>query len=515
VSTANYIIEELFSQDPWGIIYHASDAKLGQHVELQRFFPYQSAELGMEPDAIQRYVVTINFMRFWRHQSVRKVLDGGCDPIDQIPYLVSEARSPTNLAEMLGMGTLSMVQGKQLAEQALLLLIELDDVFRSTAPWISFRPEDIDVFDDGTKFRFCIVASQLVEPKYEVSAIKELASLVEMCMGWSGRVVTGSTLGTLSGWVRQTRSKSYSAKQALALLQGNKPDELTESTPQPTAPSIAPALQGSSSTPTGSLVTSPTGLLQQGIPHPPLASLKKKSPLPWVIATALILLGGAVTLFMQSQKKNQEVASAPKTSLKDKKSDNSQETPQPVSNSDAIASEPTKVATASPSAQENPTPKPLSADEQRRADIVSKSLKMQADFKATQQQKAAAANKPKAGIKPKTAKRNGDYKPDEVGLIGEHIGQTVSIVGKLFVAKPSNTGKTFYLRFSEDQRIAGGRHVLKNALSPIALKDLQLLVGKTIRVKGVVNTEPTLQGPRITIDFTQLKDIEVIQDAPK
>ncbi len=492
MAAKQYIIDELYTQDQRGAVYHAKDAENGHSVELHRFFPYHSAEIGMASEAVQRYVVTINFMRFWQHRSLRKILDGGCDEIDHIPYLVCQARTERSIADLLETSSLSMSQAKQLAEQALSLLIELDDVFRATAPWLSLRAEDVEVFEDGSKYRFSINPMQLVEPKYETSAVKELVSLVEHCLGWTGRVVAGSTLGSLSGWVRQARSKDYSAKQALALLLGANPSELPDQPAQSEAAKalgLSPAFPGNSATPTGSLVASPTGMMQQASPTTSSFPIQKNSPLPWVIAGVMVLLTGAIAFFVITQMKSKaEIADAktPKVQGGDEKS----------------------AGAANTSSTKNET-KPIPSEEQRRAEIASKALKMQQDLAAADQQKKALANKPK------TAKRNGDYKPEEVALVAEQIGQNISIAGKLTIAKASKSGKTLYLRFSDDTTFVLGRYVVNKATPSVSLGNLQPFVGKNIRIKGIVSKEAIPGGVRYAIDFTQLKDIEIIPEAKK
>jgi hypothetical protein len=499
VAAVQYIIEEFYSHDNKGIVYHAIDAEHGHAVELHRFFPYSSADMGMDQEAVHRYQVTINFMRFWQHQSLRNVLDGGCDEIDHIPYLVSEARTGMSLAEWLGYGTLSLAHGRQLVEQALALLIELDGVFSSSAPWISLRPEDIEVFDDGSKYRFSINPIQLVDPKYEISAVKELASLVEQSMGWTGSIEAGSHLGSLSAWVQQARSNDCNAKQAMDYLLENYPEESSDQPlPMQTASSAgrASVLPGSSIAPRGSQVTSIGRRAQYGAPRATVASVKKKSALPWVIAGMLLLLGGAAAFWFLSQK-NQQAQIADAKSPKN----------APPSSA-SVSPKPALVPPSAPIPTAKIEPQPVLTDAERNAESAKKAPKMPQKVAVAKPQNPPQANKPK------TAKRDGDYKPDEVALVAELVGQNISIVGKLVKLQPDSRNTAFYLHFSDNKKNVQGRHKLNKKSPAVSKADLDKFVGKTVRIKGIVSSNKHKGNLTYLIDFNELKDIKDISDAP-
>ena len=90
--SSRFQIEEMVSQDANGAIFLATDSETGRVVLWQRFFPFGAGSGGLEGEERNSYQQGVELMKRLEHPALRRVIDGGCDPVDGIPYLISEAR---------------------------------------------------------------------------------------------------------------------------------------------------------------------------------------------------------------------------------------------------------------------------------------------------------------------------------------------------------------------------------------------------------------------------------------
>ena len=472
-----YIIEELHSQDHLGVIFLATDVKKNSSVWLHRFFPQGDAEKGLEQDEIQQFQASISFMRFWSHRSLRKIFDGGCDPIDRIPFVVQESFSDHTLASLLATNYLSMEQGRQLAEQALVLIAEIENVLGGGAGWLSFDPEEIQVTEDGTKYRFAINPVRWIDKQHDPTTLKDLIHLVELAMGWSGRIVAGSTLGSLSGWVRLTRSKNLSCKDALALLRG---DSITE-TPNNNATSF-PSPEAITGRISNTEVFLPTGSDIELQPQVQLASLHKKSFVPWIIAGSLTLVVASTVVYLSIPGKNDKSPKSASSEVAKNTSGN---------NGQNINPNQTNVASTAPAKQSE---KELSYEEKRRQELLNK----------FNEQKNQTPTRTSSAVPEK------EYTPNQVSLISEQEGKTITMVGTVSDVREHNK-KYRYLFFENPQ---GNEVLARHTIKGTYLMGLDTLTrdykGKKIKVKGVVAKENTKSGIRYVVVINTRDDLEYV-----
>ena len=472
-----YIIEELHSQDHLGVIFLATDVKKNSSVLLHRFFPNGDAERGLEPDEMQQFQASISFMRFWSHRSLRKIFDGGCDPIDRIPYVVHESSSDETLASLLSTGFLSMEQGRQLAEQALVLITEIENVLGGGAAWLSFDPEKIQITENGTKYRFVINPVRWIDTQHDPTNLKDLIHLLELAMGWSGRIVAGSTLGSLSGWVRLTRSKNLSCKDALALLRGNHQGEISSNLS--TSIESPETITGRA---TNTDVFLPTGNDTSLQPQVQLASLQKKSFVPWIIAGSLTLVAASTVIYLSIPDKNENVANTAST-------DNSKKT-SVKDGLNIILNQP-NVESTSPAKLPD---KELSYEEKRRQELLNK----------FNEQKNQPPTRTSSAVTEK------EYTPNQVSLISEQEGKTITMVGTVSVVKEYN--KTHRYLFFENPE--GNEVLARHTIKGTYLMGLDTLKrdyeGKKIKVKGVVAKEKIKSGIRYVVVINTRDDLEYV-----
>ena len=88
--TGKYQIQDILTQDASGVVFHAEDRDSGRSVVLRRFFPYGPEGGGLQEAERGAYQAALVRLGDVRHPALRTILDGGCDPVDGMPFLVTE-----------------------------------------------------------------------------------------------------------------------------------------------------------------------------------------------------------------------------------------------------------------------------------------------------------------------------------------------------------------------------------------------------------------------------------------
>ena len=126
----------MLSQDANGAMFLALDAETGKEVLLQRFFPFGVGSGGLGGSELESYNLALERMKSIEHRSLRRVLDGGCDPVDGIPFLIFEGREGVTLADFFSSGPINTEQGVVLVEYALKLMLEIEKLFGDKMDWL-------------------------------------------------------------------------------------------------------------------------------------------------------------------------------------------------------------------------------------------------------------------------------------------------------------------------------------------------------------------------------------------
>ena len=85
-----YEIQEMLSQDAQGVVFLAVDRESGADVVLRRFFPFGPGGKGLMGEEREAYTAAVERLKGLAHPAMRTILEGGCDPVDGMPYLVTE-----------------------------------------------------------------------------------------------------------------------------------------------------------------------------------------------------------------------------------------------------------------------------------------------------------------------------------------------------------------------------------------------------------------------------------------
>jgi hypothetical protein len=474
VHNSRFQIEEMVSQDANGATFLATDLESGRNVLLQRFFPFGAGSGGLEGEERNSYQQGVELIKQLEHPALRRVLDGGCDPVDGIPYLISEARVDVSLAEYFSTGQLSVNQGRYMVEQALALVLQIESVFGVGADWLVFAADDIEVGGEGETFRFSVDPMKWLGLKNGPGVVKELAATAENALGWAGRIVAGSTMGTLQGWVRAGKAESMTVAQAWDVLHGAAPPSKILSTAE--------------------VVSNPTATahikLGQAAPvpfQPPLASAKSSNKgLFLLLGTFLIVAALATAVVMLWQQKQQAEVAIAKSNTATKSSKTSGTKAQ--------------AAQAKPKAQVAQQERAETSEGDRSAAITQRALELQGEVE--QAIKAAPSSTPRVPI------REEGYQAHETTALREQIGRTVMVMGKVQRIRTSGTGKSVYVyvEFEGDSDASiSGRYLKKLGKADMEVKNLESLIGKQIHIKGMVLEE--FDSRRLLIDLEDRSQI--------
>ena len=218
MTNKRFQIEEMLSQDANGALFMAMDALTGKEVLLQRFFPFGAGSGGLSGGERESYNVALDRMKGIEHRALRKVLDGGCDPVDGIPFLIFEGREGVTLADFVSSGPITTEQGVVLAESALELMREMENLFGDKVDWLMMNAANVEVVDGGNAFRFILDPMKWLGIKKGRGQVLDLAALLETAMGWLGATSANGARGRLGRWLDLVKSEDWSCQQALEAL---------------------------------------------------------------------------------------------------------------------------------------------------------------------------------------------------------------------------------------------------------------------------------------------------------
>ena len=465
-------IEEMISQDPTGAVFLAMDSETGNEVMLQRFFPFGAGESGLEGDELVAYGQAVQRMKELEHPRLRRIIDGGCDPVDGMPFLVTESQRNRNLTDYCANAALSVAQGHLFVESALALMMDLEKTFGQVADWLVLHADDVEVIGDAEQFRFGMDPMKWLGLRQGPGTVKELATLAEQAMGWSGKVFTGSQAGLFAGWLRAAKTRSLTPSQAWEVLQGGS---LPQKTSAPTV-AVMPSLNA------------PAALAEPVS----LASAKGGGSTVWIVFASIAIVAGIAVAIVKL------TAPPPPPAVT--------VAAGPSSNKSAEKREP------------NATPMIAgAAEESQRTPLQEDQLRAQIERRAEELQKQAAAATPAPKIQttakpvataPKPPKKT-EYQPGEIALLQQQMGEEVTIVAPVSAVKLSSTDKSLYIEFvgGADVKIVG-RYLTRLAHADMTVEALSSLVGKRMRVRGIVEQEVT---KRLILD---IKARDQITEAP-
>lgn len=431
-------------------------------VALRRFFPFGAGGGGLEDDVRTAYGMAIRRLGEMRHPGMRTVIGGGCDPVDGIPYIVTEWIEGEVLAEALARdGPLDGVSAAELLARALEVCAVLSEVFADERIWVETAPETI-IRDHGSSargFTFWLAPLRwLGSAAPHPQGLGPVLELAEEVLGWRGRVVGDQAAGGLGSWVNWLRAHGRTATLAEA------------------RETLAAALGGQAP-------VSVEVLVGQAIATAPPIELSRPSSgrLPWMLNGAAALVTVAAGWWMLQR------PAAPPASPDG-----------PAGGSGAL------VAAAGGAPESAP---PRQSAEAARASALAERIGLERS--AAMEQEAAEREALLAAV---TA-RGGAYGPDDAILLLEQNRSEVVFEGLLVRTRLTSSGATQYFEFSEKVTPGEPRGSLRTKDAGPEWDDgaFASFVGKVVRLKGEVRVVSSQGVRRPEILLADMASIELVK----
>jgi hypothetical protein len=318
---SRFHIDELISQDASGVIFRAVDQQTDEPVTLRRVFPYGLEGGGLQGDERTAYDIAIQRLQGATHPALRTVIDGGCDPIDGVPFVVTEWIDGQSLAVRVAKAPLASKQAIEIVMLALDISLVLSQLFAEQAIWIETDLNSIveSTGQPGREITFWISPLKWLGTDEDRRSLKPIVQLTEDLMGWKNKLVNDQAGNGLAGWVKWLKQHARKttikeARETLAAATGMAPPNTAKLVPAAARPT--PTRKVTSAAPTKpaatrSAVTSPAPTAKSAAPtkgaatanpgtgtQPAKGKTVKPSKMPLVFSIIGILLaasiGGAV-----------------------------------------------------------------------------------------------------------------------------------------------------------------------------------------------------------------------------
>lgn len=212
-SMTRFEIQDIVSQNRDGVTFRALDTSTDQIVSLRRFFPFGQGDeddeggVGLEPDEGKAFSSACERLSQVQHPALRKTIFGNTDPIDGMPFLVTEWIDGESLSDVLGNNTMdpSMIIG--LVRQALDVCMTLSNTLQNEAVWIDTKLEAIIVSNasEVPSFSFRICPFKWLGTQSHQKDLTGIVSMVEALMGWKTKLVSDQAGLGLGGWIKLLR----------------------------------------------------------------------------------------------------------------------------------------------------------------------------------------------------------------------------------------------------------------------------------------------------------------------
>lgn len=461
------------------------DAETGRHVALRRFFPFGVDGGGLQPEERAAYDIGVKRLAEVVHPALRAVVTGGCDPVDGMPFLVTEWVEGSSLSRLLEKGLLTAESAFILMDQALEVSELLSRVLAEDEVWVETAPSAI-VIGEGESERgitFWISPFRWLSTEETRPGLMPLVDLLDEVMGWKSGTVSDEAGGGLGSWRNWLKANAQTTTLASARA------ALAASTRQAQTASSAPGVARKAPPAKSAAVHRPI------ITSRPQSSWVGKAVIASLVLTALGL--GGVLYFQKKETGSAGVASRT-------------EDPPPREQAlklglpDKSTRQETAPAPKEP-VQEKPEPAPSPTDEASRLAAAN------ARAAELSSQKAKALEAAERNTKAAEAK-NGVFEPKDLELVALQKGKPVKIEGVLMGIGESNSKKTGYLRFTTDLDPKFVEGKFDKPTNDPGLQDaaLKALIGKRIRLSGTVEVTQLNKVRRIQVDFPNRAAIEVL-----
>ena len=507
---SHYQIEELVSQDTRGVMFQGVDSVTGIVVAMRRFISSQTAEMaGMGAGALA-FQDAIELMRGMSHPSLRRVLAGGCDSVDGMPYLVTHWVDGPRLRDVVNRdGPFTPESAMPILSQLLNLNAMMSKSLGRDGLWAEAMLESVQLKPTGddeaaSTAVFWISPWRWLGDGAAAAGAFELADFAQALLG--GPRVLANQYGdsNIATWIRDIRNKKLTSlgeirdalsapgtivspfvlgaqKNPSGVQAAGAPGRSRASQANPTAVPVvvaAPLAKPEPAAEVPVVKVAPVARMAAGAKEPPAAALKP-APLPpapaprgrmpaalLACAALIAAIGGLGWMWFAK-------IGAPEVAL-----------------------QPTAAAPAVDPDLDVSVPR---GQRQSRLD------EMMGDISREQETAQEVRRE---------VERRGYFTIDDAGLMLDHVGQISSLRGKLARIRFSASGLTMYLEFSENTPLEEPRAfaMARDLVEGIRPEDLEDLIGKSIEIRGGVEIENVASTRRPRIRLLDRGQIRILDD---
>lgn len=225
-----FTIEDLVAQNEWGVVYRAVDTKTTRPVGVRRFFPFGHDGGGLDSEEQIAYAIAVERLTGIRHPAMRSIIWGGCDPVDQIPCIVTEWIEGYSLRSYTEQTPLKHSDAIEILIQALEVCEVLSELFAEEAVWIDTDLESIIVGKEGSGrgATFWISPLKWLGSDQHKRGLGAIIHLAEEIMHWQGVAIPDAAGGGLGAWLKWLRQKPetitlHEAREMLSAAIGVEP----------------------------------------------------------------------------------------------------------------------------------------------------------------------------------------------------------------------------------------------------------------------------------------------------
>jgi hypothetical protein len=228
--TKRFHIDDLIIQDESGVVFRAQDTETGMTVAVRRFFPFGSEGGGLDRDEQTAYNIAISRLAGLSHPGMRSVICGGSDPIDRVPFIVTEWVDGESLASILERQSLAPETAIELLTIVLEVCELLSNVLAEEAVWVETDLRTIMAGDEagGRPFTLWVCPLKWLNSGEVLRGLEPVDNLTEDIMGWRGKIVSDQAGRGLGGWLKWLRGVAETttlqeAREMLAASTGKEP----------------------------------------------------------------------------------------------------------------------------------------------------------------------------------------------------------------------------------------------------------------------------------------------------
>lgn len=221
--TERYRIEDLVVQDSTGVLFRAVDEETGRPVALRRLLPNGPGGAGLENGEAEAYQDIVRRLAGISHPALRAVLGGGCDPVDGMPFIVTEWMEGIRLQRLLDQGPLGNREAVDLLGRLLEVSELLSRILGRDGVWVETDPRTIVVgaAESGRGVTFWISPLKWLSGTGRTSGLESVVTLAEEAKDWREPGFGDDRHSDLGHWLEWLRgaaptTTTHEARQRLA-----------------------------------------------------------------------------------------------------------------------------------------------------------------------------------------------------------------------------------------------------------------------------------------------------------